>query len=109
LESRLGAHEFIDGFVEGADFSFEDFDHALDGAKDELFAVLEAVFLTGELLDEVPPTIEKGGKFGAGFGGGFHGAQGFAFGEGEDHLSVDGIGLGAHAFAAGEVTGLWPG
>ena len=50
-----------------------DFAHALVGL-DELFAVLEAVFLTGELLDEVPPTIEKGGELGAGLGGGFHGA-----------------------------------
>ena len=74
MEFWLGAHEFINGLIEGADFFFEDFDHALDGAKDELFAVLEAVFLAGELLDEVPPTIEKGGEFGAGFGGSFHGA-----------------------------------
>ena len=61
MECGFRADKFINGLVEGADFFFKDFDHALDGAKDELFAVLEAVFLSGELLDEVPPTIEKGG------------------------------------------------
>ena len=104
LESGFGADKFIDGFVEGADFLFEDFDHALDGAQDELLAILKAVFLAGELLDEVSSAVKESGEFDGGFGGGFHGAQGFALGEGEDHLGVDGVGLRAHAFAAGEVT-----
>ena len=104
FEFGLRADKFIDGFVDGADFLFEDFDHALDRTEDELLAVLNAVFLTGELLDEVSPAVEEGSQLGAVFGGSFHRAQGFAFGKGENHLGVDGVCLRAHAFAAGEVT-----
>ena len=71
---------------------------------DETLTILEAVLLAGQLLDEVAAAVEKGCEFDASLRGSLHRAQGFAPGEGQDHLAVNRIGLGANALTAGVVS-----
>lgn len=104
LEIGIRINKLLDFFFNGGKFLFQDPDHSLDGSMDEGLAVLQAVFRPGHLLGKMVVAVGQSGQLEAGGGGCCHRLELLTFGLGEDHLGINGIGLGADTFTAGEVT-----